>query len=154
MNYLVDEEFLVEKFPGKGGWTYISIPQISASKNSPFGWVRISGFVDDFELKQYKLMPMGNGKLFLPLKSSIRKQIKKEQGDMVRVKVYIDETPTELTDELLECFATEDAVLLERFKSLPQFEQKAIIQNIYDSKTEEDKAERIARLLGVLSRKS
>ncbi len=154
MNYLVDEEFLVEKFPGKGGWTYISIPQISASKNSPFGWVRISGFVDDYELNQFKLMPMGGGKLFLPLKSSIRKQIKKEQGDMVRVRVYIDETPTELTDELLECFATEDPALLVKFKSMPQFEQKAIIQNIYDSKTEDDKAERIAKLLGGLSRGS
>ncbi|MFN5706349.1 MAG: DUF1905 domain-containing protein [bacterium] len=68
MNYLVDEEFLVEKFPGKGGWTYISIPQISASKNSPFGWVRITGFVDDYEIKQYKLMPMGGGKLFFAFK--------------------------------------------------------------------------------------
>lgn len=154
MNFLVDEDFLVEKFPGKGGWTYVSIPQIPSSKNSPFGWVRISGYVDTYELKQYKLMPMGDGKLFLPLKSSIRKQIKKEQGDTVRVKVYIDETPTELTDELIECFALEDKFLLERFNSLPKFEQKAIIQNIYDSKTEEEKAERIVRLFGVLGRKS
>jgi hypothetical protein len=154
MKYLVDEDFLVEKFPGKGGWTFVSIPQISASKNSPFGWVRISGFVDSFELKQYKLMPMGNGKLFLPLKSEIRKSIKKEQGDTVRVKVYIDETPSELTEELLECFANEEPVLLERFNSLPKFEQRAIIQNIYDSKTEKDKSERIVKLMVVLSSKS
>ena len=154
MKYLVDEDFLVEKFPGKGGWTYVSIPQIAASKNTPFGWVRISGFVDSYELKQYKLMPMGNGKLFLPLKAAIRKSIKKELGDTVRVKVYIDETPSELTEELLECFANEESVLLERFNSLPKFEQRAIIQNIYDSKTEVDKADRIARLLEGLSLKS
>lgn len=154
MKYLIDEDFLIEKFPGKGGWTFVSIPQIAASKNSPFGWVRISGYVDSFELKQYKLMPMGNGKLFLPLKAEIRKSIKKEQGDTVRVKVYIDETPSELTEELLDCFANEEPVLLERFNSLPMFEQRAIIQNIYDSKTEEDKSERIVKLMEVLSNKS
>lgn len=154
MKYLVDEDFVIEKFPGKGGWTYVSIPQIPASKNSPFGWVRISGFIDNYELKQYKLMPMGNGKLFLPLKASIRKLIKKEQGDTVSVKVYIDEVPTQLTEELLECFSHEDPVLLERFKSLPQFEQKAIIQNIYDSKSDDGKAERISRLMNELSLRS
>lgn len=152
MNFLVDDTFLIEKFPGKGGWTYISIPQIPASKNSPFGWVRISGYIDNYEIKQFKLMPMGNGKLFLPLKVSIRKTIKKEQGDTVRVKVYIDETPTELTEELLECFANEDHRLLEMFKKLPSFEQKAIIQNIYDAKNEDDKAYRISKLFKSLSR--
>lgn len=151
VEFLVDDEFLVEKFQGKGGWTYVAVPQIAASKNSPFGWVRISGYIDHYELKQYKLMPMGNGKLFLPIKAAIRKAIKKEQGDTVRIKVYIDETPSELTEELLECFSNEDPQLLIRFKQLPDFEQRAIIQNIYDAKSDDDKAFRITKLFKTLS---
>lgn len=154
MEFKVDGNYLVEKFSGKGGWTYVLIPEIPASKNSPFGWVRVSGFIDHYELKQYKLMPMGEGKLFLPLKSAIRKSIKKEAADIVRVKLYIDETPSFLTEELLACFSLEDPICLSRFRALSPFEQKAIIQNIYDSKTEEEKVRRISNLMISLSVKS
>lgn len=71
---LVNSEYLLQKFPGKGGWTYAAIPEILQNKNNPFGWVKIKGSIDGFKLKQYKLMPMGNGKLFLPVKSEIRKK--------------------------------------------------------------------------------
>lgn len=145
------KDCLLKKFPGKGGWTYAEIPEIAQNKNSPFGWVRISGTIDGFELKQYKLMPMGNGQLFLPVRSEIRKKIKKEDGDYVHIDISIDEVPEELTEELLECFANEDEVLLHRFKLKSLFEQRAIIQNIYDSKTEEEKAIRIAKLFNSLS---
>ena len=60
---LVNNHYLLEKYPGKGGWTYAAIPEIKQNKNAPFGWVKVKGSIDDFELKQYKLMPMGNGKI-------------------------------------------------------------------------------------------
>lgn len=34
---LVDNEYLLEKFQGKGGWTFVKIPEIAQSKNTPFG---------------------------------------------------------------------------------------------------------------------
>lgn len=61
---LVDREYTLEKFPGKGGWTYAVIPEILQNKHSPFGWVKVKGRIDHFEIKNYKLMPMGNGSLF------------------------------------------------------------------------------------------
>ncbi len=64
---LIDANYLLEKIPGKGGWTYAAIPEIIQDKNTPFGWVTVRGFIDNYELKHYKLMPMGNGHLFLPL---------------------------------------------------------------------------------------
>ena len=76
---LVDREYLLEKFPGKGGWTYAQIPEILQNKQSAFGWVRVRGTIDNFEIKNYNLMPMGNGKLFLPVKAEIRKKIKKRR---------------------------------------------------------------------------
>jgi hypothetical protein len=32
---LVDKKYLLEKSPGKGGWTYTVIPEILADKKSP-----------------------------------------------------------------------------------------------------------------------
>jgi hypothetical protein len=74
---LVNGDYLLQKFPGKGGWTYAAIPEILQNKKNPFGWVKVKGSVDGYELKQYKLMPMGEGRLFLPVKAAIRKKIKK-----------------------------------------------------------------------------
>ena len=76
---LIDEKYLLEKFPGKGGWTYAKIPEILQDKSSPFGWVRVRGSIDGYEIKSYHLMPMGNGNLFLPVKAEIRKKIEKKK---------------------------------------------------------------------------
>lgn len=43
---LVDKEYLLEKFPGKGGWTYALIPKILQDKHSHFGWVIVNGSID------------------------------------------------------------------------------------------------------------
>ena len=107
IDWLVNGYYTLEKFPGKGGWTYASIPEIAQNKNNPFGWLQISGFIDFYELKKYKLMPMGNGTLFLPVKAEIRKKIKKEAGDSVIVKIYIDEGAPIIPDELLACLKDE-----------------------------------------------
>ena len=36
---LANKEYLLEKSPGKGGWTYTVIPEILPDKNAPFSWV-------------------------------------------------------------------------------------------------------------------
>ena len=38
MKPLVDKEYLLEKYPGKGGWTYARIPEIAQGEqcNSPY----------------------------------------------------------------------------------------------------------------------
>ena len=82
---LVNKKYLLEKYPGKGGWTYARIPEILQDKNTPFGWVKVMGSIDGYEIKNYHLMPMGNGQLFLPVKAAIRKKIGKETGDWVQV---------------------------------------------------------------------
>lgn len=149
---LVDAEYLLEKFPGKGGWTYAAIPEIAQNKNNPFGWVKVRGFVDEFELKQYKLMPMGNGKLFLPVKAQIRKKIKKEAGDLVKVVLYSDESPLEIPAEIIACFKNEPQKIYETFLSFTEGEQKTYIDWIYEAKTEDTKADRIVKMMDRLQR--
>lgn len=54
---IVDGVYLLEKYPGKGGWTYAAIPEVRQDKRNPFGWVKVRGRIDEYELKQYKLLP-------------------------------------------------------------------------------------------------
>jgi len=149
---LVDKEYLLRKSPAKGSWTYAEIPEILQNKNNPFGWVKVKGFIDDYELKQYKLMPMGNGKLFLPVKAAIRKKIKKEAGDFIKVILYSDESPTEIPEEILDCFKNESKKLFETFTSFTEGEQKVYIDWIYDAKTDDTKVIRITKMMSRLEK--
>ena len=149
---LVDKDYLLQKFPGKGGWTYAEIPEILQNKNNPFGWVTVKGWIDEHELKQYKLMPMGNGKLFLPVKAQVRKKIGKQAGDTVRVILFADDSKVEIPPEILDCFADEAPVVFETFQSFTQGEQKAYLDWIYAAKTADTKANRILKMMQRLER--
>ncbi len=145
--YQVDKVCLLQKFPGKGGWTYAEIPEFTQNKNNPFGWVTVSGLIDGYPLKQSKLQPMGNGKLFLSVKSEIRKKIGKQAGDEVHVKLHIDNGPLELSEELTECFELEDPRLLTIFRSFTHGEQKSYVDWINEAKMEKTRIERIIKMM-------
>src|SRR5688572_32294459 len=81
-------------------------------------------------------MPMGNGKLFLPVKAGIRKKIGKEEGDYVHVILYPDTEPLEVPEEMLLCLKDEPAAF-KFFNSISESEQKFYIQWIYSAKKEE-----------------
>lgn len=140
---LVNKKYLLEKYPGKGGWTFARIPEIPQNKNAHFGWVKVKGSVDGIEIRKYNLMPMGDGKLFLPVKAEIRKKIKKEAGDTVHVILYPDNEPTEVPEELKLCLKSEPKVL-KFFNSLNDNEKQSYIKWIYSAKTEDTKVSRIA----------
>ncbi len=150
MKPLVDQQYLLERFPGKGGWTYARIPEIAQDKSSPFGWVKVKGTIDGYEIKQYHLMPMGNGNLFLPVKADIRKKIKKQEGDKVHVTLYLDNDPLVVPDEMLMCL--EDEPSAQRFfNSLSESEKKYYVNWIYDAKRFETKVRRLAKAINRLA---
>lgn len=150
MKALVDKEYLLEKYPGKGGWTFARIPEIKQDRHAHFGWVKIRGTIDGFEIRKYHLMPMGDGNLFLPVKAEIRKKIKKEAGDFVRVILFPDNEPLEIPEEMLLCLRDEPKAF-KFFKSLSESEQKFYIQWIYSAKREETKINRLAKSIDRLS---
>lgn len=150
-NPLINQELLLEKFPGKGGWTFARLPEIKPDKNAPFGWRKVRGTIDGYEIKAYHLMPMGNGQLFLPVKAEIRKKIKKQAGDYVHVILYIDDSTFEVPDELIRCLKDEPGAY-EMFCSYTQTEQKAFADWIYSAKKEDTKVERIVKMLKMLER--
>ncbi|WP_165045845.1 YdeI/OmpD-associated family protein [Dysgonomonas sp. ZJ709] len=142
---LVDKDYLLQKFEGKGGWTYVEILEIPMPKTS-FGMLKVKGKIDDYEFSNVRLMPLGNGHLMLALKSEIRKKIKKQAGDTVRITLYEDNLPTEMPEELVLCMKYEDGVL-EKFETYSDGEKKAFVNWIYSAKTEQTKVDRIAKTI-------
>lgn len=147
---LVNKKYLLEKFPGKGGWTYTEIPEIPMGKAS-FGMLKVKGFIDDLEIKKYHLMPSGKGTLFLSVKAEIRKKIKKQAGDYVHIILYPDNEPLEVPNELLLCLR-DDPEALQLFNSLNESEQHNYVKWIYSAKTDQTKVDRIAKTLVRLSK--
>lgn len=142
---------LLEKFPGKGGWTFARIPGAVVQKDTPFGWMTVSGTIDDHALDRYKLMPMGGGNLFLPVKAAIRKTIKKDAGDSVFVSIYSDERPAEIPQEWLDCLELEPQAKM-RFFQLSASAQKQVVDHIFEAKTDETKVRRMAEALRKLGK--
>ncbi len=143
---LVDREYLLEKSPGKGGWTYTIIPEILPDKNAPFGWVKVKGSIDGYEISNYHLLPTvkGTGQVFLSVKAEIRKKIKKQAGDYVHIILYPDNDPLEIPEELLLCLQ-DDTEALKFFNSLNENEQHQYVKWIYSAKTDQTKVDRIAK---------
>lgn len=152
MKPLVDKKYRLEKFPGKGGWTFVKIPGINQNRKNPFGWVKVKGSIDGYEISKYHLMPMGNGLLFLPVRSEIRKRIKKEEGDEVRVILFPDNEPLEAPEEMLLCLK-EEPKALSFFNSLSESEKNFYIKWIYSAKKEETKIDRLAKAVNRLGQK-
>ena len=144
---MVNGRYLLKKFPGKGGWTYAEIPEIAQNSGNPFGWVRVSGRIDSFQLKQYKLMPMGEGRLFLPVRAEVRKKINKVAGDWVHIILEVDASEYEVPEEIIACLEQEPGDVLLKFQNLPEGEQKAFVDWIYNAKTDQTRVRRIVRMI-------
>jgi hypothetical protein len=147
---LVDKEYLLEKCPETSGWTYTIIPEIPPDKNAPFGWVKVRGSIDGFEIRKYHLMPSGKGTLMLFVKSEIRKKIKKQAGDSVHIILYPDKEPLEVPEEFQLCLQ-DDTEASQFFNSLNENEQHQYIRWIYSAKTDQTKVDRIAKTIVRLS---
>ena len=144
---LVNGKYILKKFSGKGGWTYAEIPEVLQNKENPFGWVKVRGSIDSYDLKHYKLMPMGEGRLFLPVKAAIRKAIGKQEGDEVHVILYKDELPIETPQEIIECLSNETKQIQNAYQDLKDGAKKGYLDWIYEARSEDTKAQRIATMI-------
>ncbi len=147
---LVNKKYLLEKFPGKGGWTYIQINEIKPVKKKYFGGVKVRGFIDEYELKDHNLFPMGKGILMMAVKAEIRKKIGKQEGDWVNLKLYYDEPEDNTNEDFLVCLK-EDSAAKNTFSKATKNQQKEIMDWISASKNEDMKVERIAKMLDMLA---
>lgn len=150
MEQIIEGEFFLERFQGKGGWTFIKIPVSILPTGKAFGMLKVCGTIDDFAFEGKHLMPMGDGCLFMPIAKPIRKAIGKEEGDKVLFKLYRDEIPNSIPEELIACLE-DDPGKLQLFQKLSDAEQKRWIEYIYSTNSEDAKAQRIIKLLADLA---
>lgn len=146
---LVDKEYQLEKMPGKGGWTYAVISEVSQNVKRRFGMVKVKGSIDDYELMGYNLMPMRTGQLFLPVKAEIRKKIGKKHGDWVHVVLYADESALAIPQELIDCLKDEPQAYA-NFEKLTESAQKEFREWVYSARKDETKVARIAKMIDML----
>ncbi|WP_339750999.1 DUF1905 domain-containing protein [Algoriphagus aquimarinus] len=149
MQLLIEGKFLLERFPGKGGWTFVKFPKEIISTSKAFGMMKISGSIDDFLFEGKHLMPMGNGYIFLPIAKPIRTKIGKEEGELVVMRLYRVDVPDQLPQELIACLK-DDPGKFELFEKLDQSEQKHWIEYIYSSDKIDVISDRIIKLLDSL----
>jgi hypothetical protein len=143
---IVNQQFTLKKMQMKGGWTYVEFPNIPKHLKLPFGWVTVRGRIDGYEIKQFKLWTMASGNMFMPIKAAIRKKIKKEEGDLVHIILYQDDSPLEIPDEFLVCLM-ESPKAHSVFESFSDTSKKHYIDWIYDTKSLETRVNRIAKTI-------
>jgi uncharacterized protein YdeI (YjbR/CyaY-like superfamily) len=95
-------------------------------------------------------MPLGNGRLFLPVKAAWRKQLRKKAGDEVEIVLYADDRPTEVPADFLLCLADEPAAM-SAFESLTESGKLALVQEIYGRKGKDAQIERMAMVINRLA---
>ncbi|WP_316788774.1 YdeI/OmpD-associated family protein [Pedobacter frigoris] len=141
---LLDEVLMLERFPGKGGWTYVVLPQLKTPSGKPLGWDKVRALFDEHEVPEIGLMSLGNGKRFLPVKAEIRKVIGKEAGHQIRLQLFSQTEELDVRAEFLLCLE-DDPAALKHFKSWKAEERDKYIVWIEQGQSTEQQVERMAQ---------
>ena len=146
---MVNFQSILLKFDSKGektGWTYIHIPIYIAQEIKPDTKVsfRVKGKIDEFEIKQVAVMPMGEGDFILPINAEIRKEIRKKEGATVILNIELDKSEFKPSEDFMMCLE-DDPKALETFKSFSAGHQRYYSNWIESAKTVETKTKRITQ---------
>lgn len=152
MEYIIKDEKLELKYQsGKGAWTYhLRIPN-SKDIEGKWGDIKVSGSIDDFKIEKRNLGPIKGEDKMLSVNGEIRKAINKKGGDIVTVTLYLENINTKKNENeiIIECF--KDAEVFKIFNKLKIEEQNEIFQSINSSATENQKVEKIVKIIAKLS---
>jgi hypothetical protein len=81
----------LEYLKGFGAWTYhIRIPG-TANIEGRWGYMKVSGTIDGYEIKNLNLAPRKNEDKIISINKKIRDAIGKTGGDMVTVTLYLNQ---------------------------------------------------------------
>ncbi|MDN3203899.1 YdeI/OmpD-associated family protein [Algoriphagus sediminis] len=149
MELILEGEIYLERFSGKGGWTYVPLKKESFNGVESFGMLKVSGQIDGYKFDNKNLMPKGDGTLFLPVAKAIRNEIQKEAGELVYIKLFKRSIPKDVPDEVIACLKDVPGKY-ERFMKLSQKKQKEWVKFIYEKDSINSMTKRILRLIDEL----
>ena len=146
----------IKKFGEQGektGWTYIELSAEKAQQLFPGNKksFRVKGKLDLLEISKIALLPMGEGSFIMPLKATVRKQLKKREGDMIHVFLERDSQELQPPEDFIECLNDEPKAMA-HFQSLSRSHQKYYTNYIKGAKTDPTKAKRIAECINALAK--
>ena len=148
---IIHGQFIIQKMPMKSGWSYVILPPKHRKTGLPFGWFVVKGTIDDYEIRQYKLWPTADNKLFLPIKSEIRKKIKKQEGDIVTLTLYEDTSALEIPEEFLLCLFESPQARF-HFENLSPTSQKQYVDFVFATKSLEARTRRLTKSIEKLEK--
>jgi hypothetical protein len=147
---LVNTKVQLQRFPGKGGWTYAPLPSVPFEKKNAFGWAKVNGFIDDYRLTNHSVMPMSNGMLFFAVRAEIRKAIKKQAGDTVHIRLFMDDANPELPGDISAAFSKQKKAL-QFFEQLAAHNRSAYLNYVNAACDEKDRKKRIGYMMDELT---
>ena len=153
----IEFDALIQKFGDMGektGWRYFIISSSLAQELKPGNKkaFRVKGFLDTVPVKEFAVMPMGDGDFIFALKADLRKQLRKEAGATIHVDLELDTDPFIPNSDLMDCLSdAPDAH--QYFNSLTPSHQRYFSKWISDAKTMETKERRILTCLKALEMK-
>src|SRR5690606_13792817 len=90
MQKIIENKKLELKYKkGFGAWTYHLIIPSTAHIEGKWGDLKVSGLIDDYELKEMNLAPRKNEDKMISINKEIRNAIGKSGGDVVTVTLYL-----------------------------------------------------------------
>ena len=145
----------IEQFGAQGektGWTYVRVPAKVAQKLMPGNKksFRVKGTIDKLSIRQVALVPMGEGNFILAVNAGMRKVIKKNPGNQVKVSIEVDDQALKPPPAFIACLKDEPAAY-KNYTALPRSHQHYFIRWISSAKTDPTKAKRIAQAVNGLA---
>lgn len=107
---IIDQQQLkLEYKSGFGAWTYhLRIPN-TANIQGKWGSLKVSGTIDDYEIKGINLAPRKHEDKIISINKTIRDAIGKTSGDLVTVTLYLHDLSDHLEDDFTDLlFGTEN----------------------------------------------
>ncbi len=148
----------IEKFESNGektGWSYVFVPEEIAQQIKPNDrrGMRVRGEIDQVPIQGKSLIPMGGGDFILALDAKLRKQLRKEEGNVVNLSLEHDiDFKIEMPEDLEVCLAQEDG-LLEHFLSYTKAHQNYFINWLNTAKTETTRTKRLVMIVDAMAKK-
>jgi hypothetical protein len=138
----------------KTGWSYIRVSADLAAKLLPGNKksFRVKGKLDEQAIEKMALLPMGEGDFILALKASVRKSLRKQKGDSLRVELEVDKAVIKPPKDLMECLADEPAALA-YFSSLPKSHQNYFGNWVREAKTDHTRTKRLSCVVEAMAKR-
>jgi hypothetical protein len=151
--HVITGRYRLEKYRGKGGWIYLTLPDAPIQRSKGTSWVIVDGNIDGFAVTNFKIWAMKEGGFFVPVKAAIRKAIGKEAGDDVSVTFYGDEEVPFSADDFMACLKDEPRAL-KVYSRLNADAQQAILQKIESAANDTERVKCMADAINLLVRQA